>query len=81
MSVGVNSPVSWVKSTSRIVYFLICSGLETFLFASATAESISAIRSAFFTRSAIAVPAGRPLRSTQPGRVSGSRVISAPMNG
>ena len=50
-SVGVSSPPSSVKSPGRIVYFLICSALETFEFAVATALSISATRSALVVRS------------------------------
>ncbi len=67
LSVGVSSPLSMLKSVSRMRYLRIDSAFETFLLVSATASSISAIRSGFLISSATVVPAGRLWRSSQPG--------------
>ena len=79
LRLGVSSPPSSVQATGSTAYLRIASAWETALLASSTASSSSARRSASSSRSVRAV--GLPRCSAHAVTDSGSRVISAAMNG
>ncbi len=78
-SVGVNSPVSSVRSRSRTTNFLMASACETMELASSTMDCSASCRAGSRRRSAMVAVGGFPFSAFQLSSTSGSTVSSAVM--